>query len=54
MATQVAAQANLFKRKVRSKRVVLDWVMTGLIFASSIFCDCCARFHPLLCFRQWH
>jgi ABC-type phosphate transport system permease subunit len=37
MATQVAAQANLFKRKVRSKRVVLDWVMTGLIFASSIF-----------------
>ncbi|MFS8819858.1 phosphate ABC transporter permease PstA [Synechococcus sp. W60.1] len=37
MATQVAAQANLFKRKVRSKRVVLDWVMTGLTFASSIF-----------------
>jgi phosphate transport system permease protein len=37
MATQVAAQANLFKRKVRSKRAVLDWVMTGLTFASSIF-----------------
>ncbi|HIK20126.1 MAG TPA: phosphate ABC transporter permease PstA [Synechococcus sp. M44_DOE_062] len=37
MATQVAAQANLFRRKARSKRVVLDWVMTGLTFASSIF-----------------